>query len=43
MVKNTGVWICTVCGFVYVGDATPELCPVCEHPQAFFEVRKENY
>lgn len=37
MLENTGVWVCTVCGFVYVGDAAPELCPVCKVPGWKFE------
>lgn len=37
MLENTGVWVCTVCGFVYVGDAAPELCPVCKVPSWKFE------
>ena len=37
------VWECRNCGHVVVGVAAPEVCPVCNHPQAFFEVRKENY
>ena len=37
MLANTGVWVCTVCGFVYVGDVTPELCPVCKVPSWKFE------
>ena len=36
-------WVCSVCGYVHEGDAAPEKCPVCNHPQAYFEVRKENY
>lgn len=32
MLENTSIWICTVCGFVYVGDNPPELCPVCKVP-----------
>ena len=32
MLKDTGVWVCTICGFVYVGDTPPELCPVCKVP-----------
>lgn len=35
--KNTQVWVCTVCGFVYVGDVPPELCPVCKVPAWKFE------
>ena len=37
MLENTGVWVCTVCGFVYVGGAAPELCPVCKVPSWKFE------
>ena len=43
--KKSGVtmWECRNCGHVVVGVEAPEVCPVCNHPQAFFEVRKENY
>lgn len=43
--KKSGVtmWECRNCGHVVVGVAAPEICPVCKHPQAYFEVRKENY
>ena len=34
---NTQVWVCTVCGFVYVGDTAPALCPVCKVPAWKFE------
>ncbi len=37
MPENTGVWVCTVCGFVYVGDDLPEVCPVCKVPNRKFE------
>ena len=37
MLENTGIWVCTVCGFVYVGDTPPELCPVCKVPSWKFE------
>ena len=37
MLENTGVWVCTVCGFVYVGNAAPDLCPVCTVPSWKFE------
>ncbi len=37
------VWECRNCGHIVVGTSAPELCPVCKHPQAYFEVRKENY
>ena len=37
MLENTGVWVCSVCGFVYVGDSAPEQCPVCKVPSWKFE------
>ncbi len=37
------VWECRNCGHIVVGTKAPEVCPVCNHPQAFFEVKKENY
>lgn len=37
------IWQCTNCGHIVVGKKAPELCPVCSHPKAYFEVRKENY
>ena len=37
MLENTGVWVCTVCGFVHVGSAAPDLCPVCKVPSWKFE------
>ena len=37
------VWICRNCGHIYVGKQAPELCPVCAHPQSYFEERKINY
>ena len=37
------MWECRNCGHLVMGKKAPELCPVCEHPQSFFEVRKENY
>ena len=37
------VWECRNCRHIVVGTAAPEVCPVCKHPQAYFEVRKENY
>ena len=43
--KKSGVvmWECRNCGHVAVGTSAPEVCPVCSHPQAYFEVRTENY
>ncbi len=37
MLAGTNVWVCTTCGFVYVGDQAPELCPVCKVPTWKFE------
>ena len=37
------VWECRNCGHIVVGVKAPEVCPVCKHPQAYFEVHKENY
>ena len=37
------VWECRNCGHICVGTKAPELCPACAHPQAYFEVRQENY
>ena len=37
------MWECRNCGHIVVGTEAPQLCPVCKHPQAFFEVRAENY
>lgn len=43
--EKSGVtlWECRNCGHLVLGTKAPEICPVCKHPQAFFEVRKENY
>ena len=37
------VWECRNCGHLVVGTKAPELCPVCAHPQSYFELREENY
>ena len=37
------VWECRNCGHIVVGTKAPELCPVCAHPQAYFEVHADNY
>lgn len=36
-------WICRNCGYVHEGSSAPEKCPACIHPQAYFEIFKENY
>ncbi len=37
MIQNTGVYVCTICGFIYIGDTPPDLCPVCKVPNWKFE------
>ncbi len=37
------VWICRNCGHIVIGKQAPEVCPVCAHPQSYFEVKAENY
>lgn len=37
------MWECRNCGHLVIGKKAPQVCPVCNHPQSFFEVRKENY
>ncbi len=37
------IWECRNCGHIVVGTKAPEVCPVCNHPQSFFEVHAENY
>ena len=37
------MWECRNCGHLMIGKKAPALCPVCAHPQSYFEVRKENY
>lgn len=37
------MWECRVCGHLVIGKKAPEVCPVCKHAKAYFEVRKENY
>ena len=37
------IWKCRNCGHIVVGTKAPEVCPVCAHPKAFFEIKAENY
>lgn len=37
------IWECRNCGHLVIGKRAPEVCPVCKHPQSYFEIRKENY
>lgn len=37
------IWVCRNCGHIHYGKTTPDICPVCSHPQSFFEVKATNY
>ena len=37
------MWLCRNCGHIHFGRKAPEICPVCNHPQSFFEINPENY
>lgn len=37
------VWQCGNCGHIVIGKAAPQVCPVCSHPQSYFEIKAENY
>lgn len=37
------VWKCRNCGHIHVGIEAPDLCPTCNHPKAYFEIKAENY
>ena len=37
------IWQCSNCGHIVIGKKAPEVCPVCAHPQAYFQVKAENY
>ena len=41
--SSVKVWECRNCGHIVVGEAAPDVCPVCAHPQSYFEVNAENY
>ena len=41
--ENDAVWQCANCGHIVIGKKAPQICPVCEHPQSYFQVRAENY
>ncbi len=50
-IENSEVWVkvgerrweCRNCGHIYIGEKAPELCPVCKHPRAYFELEEQNY
>ena len=37
------IWKCRNCGHIVIGKSAPEVCPVCAHPKAYFEIKSENY
>lgn len=37
------IWVCRNCGHIVIGKEAPEVCPVCAHPQSYFEIKAENY
>jgi rubrerythrin len=37
------VWVCRNCGYTYIGKSAPLKCPVCAHPQSYFELKAKNY
>ena len=41
--EDVVVWKCRNCGHLHIGKSAPEVCPVCKHPQAYFELRATNY
>ena len=41
--SDKAIWICRNCGHVYVGEMAPDVCPVCNHPQAFFQIHNEEF
>ncbi|MBR5388210.1 MAG: rubrerythrin family protein [Clostridia bacterium] len=41
--SSVKVWECRNCGHIVVGEKAPDVCPVCDHPQAYFEISEENY
>lgn len=40
---NKSEWHCQNCGHIHIGNAAPEICPVCAHPKAYFQIRATNY
>ena len=41
--EGDSIWICRNCGHIVVGKEAPEVCPVCAHPQSYFERKADNY
>ena len=40
---DISIWKCRNCGYIFVGKSAPEICPCCNHPQAYFEINPTNY
>ncbi len=40
---NDMIWQCSNCGHIVIGKKAPEICPVCDHPKAYFQIKAENY
>lgn len=40
---GVAIWVCSNCGHVHVGEKAPALCPVCDHPQDYFQLQSKNY
>ncbi len=41
--EESTVWVCRNCGHVHVGKSAPKVCPTCNHPQSYFEIKSTNY
>lgn len=41
--EGDAIWQCSNCGHIVIGKDAPEVCPVCDHPKAYFQVKAENY
>ena len=41
--EGDAIWECRNCGHIYIGKEAPKVCPVCAHPQSYFQKRAENY
>ena len=41
--EQDAIWECSNCGHIVIGKQAPEVCPVCNHPQSYFQVKAENY
>ena len=37
------IWKCRICGHIVIGKEAPKVCPICAHPQSYFEIKAENY